>query len=117
MDWMINVIIPAIQIIIYLIIAIIILFPLIKFLIRYWSQKLKFFLRYSIFRNKYDDLMVTLCAEAIDKKWNNIQFKMHLLKEGYAKTEIYEIMYIYNKVMREMGIRDDSNLKGGFKRK
>ena len=117
MDWLTNVIIPALTLLFYIIILGFILFVVIRFFIRLWTQKLKMILRYSIFRTKYDDLIVRECLEAIEKNWNIIKFKMYLLTQGYEKGEIYEILYIYNKIKREMGVKDEIKNERRFKKR
>lgn len=114
MDWINNIIIPSIMLIIYSIIIGGIAFIIIRFLLRLWKQKIKFILRYSLLHTKYDEIIIKECYDAIEKKWNNYEFKMHLLKNDFSWDEIYELMFIYDKIKSEIGFNE---LKGGFKRK
>lgn len=117
MDYLNQVIVPGIKVLIYIIILGVIFFPLGRFLIRYWNQKFKFFLRYSILRQKYDELLVQECYDAIDNKFDTPQFKMHLLKLNFPKDEVFEILYVFEKIKRTMGIRDDIKIERRFIRK
>ena len=118
-DFISTILVPAITIIFLICIFGFLLFVIGRFFIRFWRQRLKFFLRYTIFRTKYDDLIVKECIEAINNKADAIKFKMHLLVSGYTTDEIYEILYIFNKVSLEMGIKPvkviNNRMKGGKK--
>lgn len=116
MEWTANVIVPAITLIVYICIIGFILFVVIRFFSRLWKQKLKFSLRYELLRTSPDPLIVEECLEAIEKKWDVIKFKMHLLKRDYSKSDIYEILYIFEKTKREMGIKENLTERR-FKRK
>jgi len=67
----------------------------------------KFFMKYSIFRKKFNEKVVEWCMDAITKDMSNIDAEKFLLMKGIKPNRIKETMYIYDKVLNEM-------MKGGY---
>ena len=66
----------------------------------------KFFMKYSIFRKKFNEKVVEWCMDAITKDMSNIDAEKFLLMKGIKPNRIKETMYIYDKVLNK--------LKGGY---
>ena len=65
-------------------------------------------MRYDLFRKEYDKVMVDECLDAMEKNMDFYKFQMHLLKTGFKKDEIYEILFIFEKINGQL-------MKGGQK--
>jgi len=63
---------------------------------------LNFWMKYIIFRKKFDERVVEWCMDAISKDMSNIDAQKFLLMKGIKPKRIKETMYIYDQVLDKM---------------
>ena len=71
------------------------------------NPNFNFWLKYHVFRRKFNEKVVGWCMEAISKEMNRIDSEKFLLIKGVKPKRIKETMYIYDKVLENMQ-------KGGY---
>jgi len=99
--WMDNFFSPLFQLIIYLFLMGWTLF------FTYWILKKIFhnfglWWKYSFRRKSYDTEDIKWCMDVINEGMTQIDAKKTLLLKNYPKKRVNEMLYIYNKVLREM---------------
>ena len=72
-----------------------------------------FYLKYHIFRKKFDERVVEWCMGAISKDMNRIDSEKFLLMKGVKFKKIRETMYIYDEVLEKSqgGVIKDEQLR------
>ena len=106
MSFVTNILTPIITVIIIGGFALWILFMIYKGISKS-VPNFKFWLKYTIFRKKFDERVVEWCIEAIEKEKNRIDSEKFLLLKGVKPKKSKEMMYIYDQVLRNMQ-------KGGY---
>jgi len=66
-----------------------------------------FWVKYHVFRKKFDERVVEWCMEAISKDMNRIDSERFLLMKGVKPKRSKETMYVYDQVLGKM-------MKGGY---
>ena len=87
---------------IYVIIAIAVSVVIYKILKLIFGGSMRYWFKYGFFRRKYRADYVQLCEEFIEKEMNFIEIKKFLLIELQHKKTVEEILYIYNKLLKQM---------------
>lgn len=65
------------------------------------------FLKYAVFRRKFKEKDVAWCMDAVEKEFNEDMILKILLLQGYPKSKISDMVYIFKKCKNKM--------KGGIK--
>jgi len=68
---------------------------------------LRWWIKYSLFRRNFKDADVEWCVDAIERGFSYVDAKAFLLKKGTNLKRVHELMFVFNKVAKE--------LKGGEK--
>jgi hypothetical protein len=71
-----------------------------------WKKRYKFVFKYKILRRPYSESIVKWCMESIDENRSYYDIKKFLLVKMIPQHEINEILWIYEKLSKE--------LKGGI---
>jgi len=100
-----NIITPLIQAIVYvsLVLGVFYIFYLV---IRNIIPDFNFWVKYSIFRRKFDEEAVKWCMDALEKGMSIEEAEKFLLLKKIKPKKVREIKYIFNKVEKKL-------LKGG----
>lgn len=68
---------------------------------RLWTNRLKYFIKYKIMKNPYDEQYLSYCVDALEINMEIYEFKMSLLKSGIHNPR--EIIWIYNELKNQYG--------------
>ena len=73
-----------------------------------------FWLKYTVFRKKFDEKVVEWCMEAISKEMNPVVTEKFLLNKGVKIKKTKEMMYIYDQVLKntEGGVKNEQLRQG-----
>lgn len=70
--------------------------------IKKFCPNLNFWIKYNIFKKKFDEKVVEWCMEAISKEMNAIDTEKYLLIKGIKLKRTKEAMYVYNQVLNKL---------------
>lgn len=105
--WLVNLIVPlGITVFLMLILTLFFGYLIYKFLF-IWRRRLKFFVKYSIFRKKYPLKTVSWCVKCVDNYMDYDKVKEKLFLSGFGinsknKNKLYETLYIFKKIEKEI---------------
>lgn len=102
-----NFILPLIKTFFIVGITLALLIVLIRYAYIKWTRKLRWFFKYTIFNKQFSIEDIKLCTEMMEKDMDVYRAKASLLLANTPLNRVYEILYIFRKVERE--------LKGGLK--
>ena len=71
------------------------------------NPNFNYWIKYSLFRKKFNEKVVEWCMDAITNDMNRLDSEKFLLVKGVNPKRIKETMYIYDKVLENMQ-------KGGY---
>ena len=106
MSFVSNVLIPVIKILLYVGFFGFLSFVLIKALWNGWSKKYKFVFRFKILKKPYPVPVVNWCIENLNEGVGYYQVKKFLMIKNRPQSEINEMLWIYQELVKE--------LKGGI---
>lgn len=101
-DWVKGFFIPIIELVIIGGLIIFILFVVIRASLHYYNTRLRWFLKYSIMRKKYDDTIVSWILNAIRNDIDYWTAKKTLLCKGIEMRQVNEMMYIYDNIYKQL---------------
>jgi hypothetical protein len=101
-DWWINFILPLIIATFLLSIIIGLIFIVSRAFYKKWSRQWKFVIKYNLSKRKPKDEVVQWCIDAIEKGMNYYDAKRFLLLKGLESDKIYETMFIFKKIYKQL---------------
>lgn len=78
--------------------------------LRAWYKKWKYDFKYNILRKKINEDDIKWCVERIDEGLDYVDIKKILLVNGQSQARVNEVVWIFNKISKEIQKMD---LKGG----
>lgn len=96
-----NIVAPIIQTVFYIGFFGGLIFFIVRFLIKN-NPNFCLFMKYKIFRKKWDEKAVAWCMDCINKNYNCNEIEKVLLMRGYSKKIIKERKYIFNNVQKQL---------------
>ena len=107
-----------IQAVLVMILALVLLFGVLFWIFRLLnSDKLKFWLKYKLFKSKYDPKTIEYVYEAINRGMTKNQLHKHLLLSNQVnKKQVKEFLYIYDQVNHKVkrGYSKDNGRHGSI---
>lgn len=105
--WIVNLIVPLGATVLLMLILTLFFGYIIYKTLFIWKRRLKFFVKYSIFRKKYPLKTVFWCVKCIDNYMDYDKVKEKLLISGFGtndinKNKLYETLYIFKKIEKEI---------------
>lgn len=101
-EWVSGVLTPLVKTIFVLFIVGFILFVVIRAVLKLWQKRLKWFIKYKIFRQQYEPELVDWCMQLIDEEKSSIDVKKMLLINGSTNEYINEVMWVYNEIGKQL---------------
>jgi hypothetical protein len=101
MSYVSNIVAPVIQGVFYVLFFGGLCFFAVRFL-RKKNPNFFLFIKYKIFRKKWDDEAVAWCMDAISKDYDVVGVEKKLLIGGHSKKRIKERLYVFQNVQRRL---------------
>lgn len=113
-NWISGLIVPLIKATVLIAFFGSIIYFILYYMIKLYRVKLKWFIKYYVFGRDFDKDILAFCAEEIEKDKNYWQVKKKLLINEMPMNDIYDVMYIYKKVSKELkgGVNYGRVIKG-----
>lgn len=102
MDWVKGFFIPIVELTFIGAFGIFIIFIVIRAYNKVYKTKLKWFLKYTIMRNEYNPVHVKCVLDAMEKEMDYYDAKKFLMIKGIRMETVDEIMWIYDKIFKEL---------------
>lgn len=116
MNWVTDFIIPVIKIVVIGSIFIGVFGFIFYTAYKFWKNFLRLFIKYDIFRNKYDPVIMEYCVKSWQDGITNLEMRKGLLLAGNTMDEMKETLYIYGKIQNQLGKKEVKERYGSIRR-